>query len=222
MSKVDDVSQGAQDQRVNIIVEVNFVMVVLHGEDAVHRNSHVCAEPLHLCFKKNTSSLFRLQPQAQNSQSFCGHCTALISWTHTDLMWIRFWPDMTDPSFILKRQGSTFSTFFCWFFKRSIKICASSGWKQDLWQQAFYLAFMCGRLKQTICGQTSFEKVCFKHVFNDCEGTVTAHAPSHLILLQTESFLDFKSGKNISWYQISAWKWQFPEFEHESSKIYDS
>ena len=51
-SVVDDVSQGAQDEWVNIIVKVNFWVVVLHRKDAVNGNTNFCTEPLHLHLKK--------------------------------------------------------------------------------------------------------------------------------------------------------------------------
>ena len=56
ISEVDDVSQGVQDQSVGVSVELRFIMVVLHREDAVQRNSDVCAEPLNLHLKITSSS----------------------------------------------------------------------------------------------------------------------------------------------------------------------
>lgn len=47
-SSVDDVFQGAQDQRVHVAVQVDFLMVVLHREDAVQGNTSVDTELLHL------------------------------------------------------------------------------------------------------------------------------------------------------------------------------
>lgn len=61
VSTVDDVSQGAQNQWVNVIVEVNFFMIVLHREDAVHGNTNVYTELLHLHEKKHSCSQITAQ-----------------------------------------------------------------------------------------------------------------------------------------------------------------
>lgn len=47
-SSVDDVFQGAQDQRVHVAVQVDFLVLVLHREDVVQGNTSVDAELLHL------------------------------------------------------------------------------------------------------------------------------------------------------------------------------
>lgn len=51
----DDAFQCAQDQRVDIIIEVDFIVVILQREDAVHWNSHVGTELLQLCLKNPES-----------------------------------------------------------------------------------------------------------------------------------------------------------------------
>lgn len=51
ISEDDDVSQGVQDQHVGVRVEVHCIMVVLHREDAVQRNSDICTELLNLHLK---------------------------------------------------------------------------------------------------------------------------------------------------------------------------
>lgn len=45
----EDVSQGVQDQRVHLVFDGVFIVVVLHREDAVQRKSRVHTELLHLC-----------------------------------------------------------------------------------------------------------------------------------------------------------------------------
>lgn len=47
-SGVEDVSQGVQDQRVHLVFDGGFFVVVLHREDAVQRKSRLLTELLHL------------------------------------------------------------------------------------------------------------------------------------------------------------------------------
>lgn len=57
--------QGAQDESVDVNVEVDFIMVVLHREDAVHRKTHSLTYLLHLHFK-NQISVHTLQLRVEN------------------------------------------------------------------------------------------------------------------------------------------------------------
>lgn len=50
VSKVHHEFQSAQDQTVNIIIVADFVAVVLHRQDAVHRDPQRDTEPFQLQF----------------------------------------------------------------------------------------------------------------------------------------------------------------------------
>lgn len=52
ISEVDHTSQCAQNQSVNIIIEVDFFTVVLDRKDAVHRDPYCCTELFHLSVKE--------------------------------------------------------------------------------------------------------------------------------------------------------------------------
>ena len=53
-SKVDHMFQSAEDQSVDIIVKINFFIVVLHRKDAVHRDADCWAEIFDLHIKETT------------------------------------------------------------------------------------------------------------------------------------------------------------------------
>lgn len=52
VSKVDHTSQSAQNQTVNIIIDVDSFTVVLDRKDAVQRDPHCCTEVFHLSVKE--------------------------------------------------------------------------------------------------------------------------------------------------------------------------
>lgn len=55
-SKVEDVPQGIQDQRVHVVFGDVLLVVVPHGEDAAHWKSHIGTELLHLSGRHTTGS----------------------------------------------------------------------------------------------------------------------------------------------------------------------
>ena len=52
VSKVKHLSQCTQDQRVDIIINVDFISVVLHRKDAVHWDPHCIAQVIYLSVKQ--------------------------------------------------------------------------------------------------------------------------------------------------------------------------
>lgn len=55
-SKVEDVSQGIQDQRVHVVSGDVLFVVVPHGKDAAHWKAHIRTELLHLSGRHTTGS----------------------------------------------------------------------------------------------------------------------------------------------------------------------